>query len=184
MADTIKSTSVTSVHGQVVLNPDGSNVGSGGSSFSSDTNSPLDNFYMVKASPAAFAGGTTNARGDVDGTSDPKTLFTVTGDVLLGVYGVCTVDLVSAGGGSVSVGLTGNTALLIPSTTATTIDANELWMDATPAIGKVIDSLTYYVVGNGVDVVEDSITADITAGQIYYICLWRPLSVGSTVVAA
>jgi hypothetical protein len=149
----------------------------------SQPHSTLDSFNVEKCAPSAFAGATTNARGDDGGSSDPLTLFNVTGDVELAVYGVCTVDLTGASA-TVSVGLTGNTALLMPVTTATEIDANELWMDATPAIGKPLDSLNFFVVGNGVDVIETVATADVTAGNIYYICLWRPLSVNSTVTSA
>lgn len=144
--------------------------------------SGIGDVKLVKCSPTAFDGGTANARGDSGGTSDPLTLFTVTGDVLAAVYAVCTVDL--AGTGSVSVGPAGNAALMLPATLGTDLDANEVWMDATPAIGKTIDGLTFYVLGNGVDIVEDVTTADITAGNIYYICLWKALSAGSTVVSA
>lgn len=144
----------------------------------------LDAFNIVKCSPTAFDGGTGNARGDNGGTSDPFTLFTVTGDVLMAVYGVCTVDLVSASAGLVSVGPVGNAALMIPATLATAIDANQNWMDGTPAIGKPIDSLNYFIVGNGVDICEDITTADVTAGNIYYICLWKALSSDGNVVSA
>lgn len=146
--------------------------------------SSLDSFEVEKVAPTAFAGGTTNARGDDGGTNDPYTLFKITGDVLVGVFGVCTVDLVSAGGGTVSVGPTGNAALMMAALTATSIDAGEIWIDSTPAIGKPIDSLIFYVVGNGVDIVETIGTADVTAGNIYYIALWRPLSTGSELRAA
>ena len=145
-------------------------------------NAGLDNFYVTKCAPSAFDGATTNARGDEGGTSDPFTLFTVTGDVLIGVYGVCTTDLV--GSGTVSVGPTGNATLMLAALAATSIDQNEVWMDATPAIGKPIDSLNYYVVGNGVDIVEDIATDTVTAGNIYYVALWKPLTPGSNVVSA
>ena len=141
----------------------------------------LDSFHSEKSVPGAFAGATTNARGDDGGTSDPYTLFSVVGDVLVGVYGVCTVDLVSAGGGTLGLGTTNNTTAFIAATTATAIDANELWMSTTPTIDMPIDSLTFYIVGNGEDIVEVVGTADITAGNIYYNCLWRPLTHGSSV---
>ncbi len=141
--------------------------------------SSLDSFNASKSAPSAFAGATTNARGDEGGTSDPYTLFTVTGDVEAGVYGVCTTDL--AGSGSISLGITGNTTLFIAATTATGIDQNEVWMDTSPAIGKTIDSLTFYIIGNGVDIVEDISSDTITSGNVYYICLWRPLTHGSKV---
>lgn len=137
----------------------------------------LDSFNVQKASPSAFAGGTTDARGDDGGANDPLTLFTVTGDVLVRMIGVCTTDLASAGGGTLSVGVTGNTALLLALTTATAIDENELWNDASPAIGDTLANVTGpFVLTNGSDIIETVGTADITSGQIYYICLWRKLS--------
>lgn len=145
-------------------------------------NAGIDNFYVTKCAPTAFDGATTNARGDEGGTNDPFTLFTVTGDVLMAVYGVCTTDL--TGSGLVSVGPTGNTTLMMAALLATSIDQHEVWMDATPAIGKTIDGLTFYVIGNGVDIVEDITTDTVTAGNIYYIALWKPLSPGSSVVSA
>lgn len=145
--------------------------------------SGLDDFFIDVASPPAFNGGTANARGNDGGTSDPLTLFTVTGDVEVGVIGVCTEDLVSAGGGTVSVGLTNNSTLFMEAQPATNIDANEIWVDSTPAIGKPIDSLSFYIVGNGQDIVEYVGTANITSGQIYYIALWKPLSPNSSVIA-
>lgn len=142
----------------------------------------LDNFYVTKVAPTAFDGATTDARGDEGGTSDPFTLFTVTGDVLVGVFGVCTTDL--TGAGNISVGITGNLTLFMAAIAATSIDQNEVWMDATPAIGKSIDALSYFVVGNGVDIVEDITTDTVTAGNIYYVALWKPLTPGSSLVAA
>lgn len=144
----------------------------------------LDSFNVAKSVPTAFTGGTANTRGDDGGTSDPYTLFTIAGDVEVGIYGVCTVDLASAGGGTLALGLTDNTTLFIAATTATAIDANELWLDTTPAIGKPIDALNFFLVGNGEDIVESVGTADITAGNIYYIALWRPLYYGSELVSA
>jgi len=144
--------------------------------------SSLDSFNIVKCEPTAFAGGTTNARGDEGGTGDPYTLFTVTGDVEVGIIGVCTTDC--AGSGSISVGVTGNLTLFMAALAATAIDENEVWIDGTPAIGKSLDSLSFYIVGNGVDIVEDISTDTVTSGNIYYLALYRPLSSGSTLVSA
>ena len=38
-------------------------------------------------------------------------------------------------------------------------------MDTSPAIGKPLDSLNFFIIGNGQDIVETVGTADITAGN-------------------
>lgn len=142
----------------------------------------LDSFEIIKSTPAAFTGGVDNTRGDVDNTPTNK-IFTVIGDVELGIFGVGIVDLV--GGATLEVGVAGNTAGLIAQTTATDIDANDIWLDATPSVGlDVVDALSFYFVVNGMDIIETVASADITAGQIYYVCLWRPLTFGSKVGSA
>ena len=85
----------------------------------------IESYEVVTATPGAFVGGTADARGDHDGTSDPTTLFTVTGDVLVRIYGVCTTTLVGAA--TIEVGVTGNTAeLLAQVANATTIAAGDI----------------------------------------------------------
>ena len=141
----------------------------------------LDSFDVLKASPVAFTGGTDSTHGDKDNT--PTTaLFTVTGDVEVGIFGVCTTLLTGASG-TVEVGVAGNTAGLIAQTTATEIDANEIWLDSSPSVGlDVTDALSFFIIVNGMDIIETVATTDIAAGKIYYVCLWRPLTVGSKVI--
>ncbi len=137
----------------------------------------IDHFGVAVAAPSAFAGGTTNARGDDGGTSDPLTLFTVTGNVLVRIFGVCTTDLAGTNA-TLEVGVTGNTAGLIAQETATDIDANGIYLSATQVAGVVALATIPgpFVIVNGLDIIETVATADITSGQIYYVCLWRPLS--------
>ena len=142
-------------------------------------------FHIAVVKPVAFTGGSANTRGDTAGTANPFTLFNVTGDVLVRIFGVCTVDV--AGAGTLEVGVAGNTAGLIAQVVdATNIDQNDIYNDATPAVG--VDTLASvlgpYVVVNGLDIIETCGTADLTAGNIYYVCLWRMLSDDGNVVAA
>lgn len=138
--------------------------------------SALDSFNVAVSRPSAFTGGTPNTRGADGGTSDPFTLFTVTGDVLVRIFGVCTVDIAGATA-TLEVGVAGNTALLIAQTVGTDIDANKIWSDTTPTIGDTLASvLGPFVVPNGLDIIETVGTTDVTGGNIYYVCLWRPLS--------
>lgn len=145
----------------------------------------LNKFKKEVARPGAFAGATTDARGNDGGANDPFTLFNVTGDVLVRIFGVCSVLLAGATA-TLEVGVTGNTAALIAQTTATDIDANEIWNDTTPGIGT--DTLANvtgpHIIVGGLDIIETVATTSITSGNIYYICLWQKLSEDGDVKAA
>lgn len=139
-----------------------------------------DASIAVKTS-SAFAGGTTNAHGDSAGTGNPYNLFTVTGVVELRIFGVCSVELTGASA-TLEVGVAGATANLIAQTTGTNIDANEIWNSATPGTRVMAVSGSFWVAD--ATIIETVGTADVTAGQITYYCVWRPISDGATVVAA
>lgn len=136
---------------------------------------------VAKKASSAFAGATGNAHGDSAGTSNPYTLFTVTGVVELKIFGI--VNTLLTGTGTLEVGVTGNTAALIAQSTGTDLDANEVWVDATPGLGAEALPTGSFIVSN-LNIIETVGTADITAGQIDYYCIWRPISTGATVVAA
>jgi hypothetical protein len=144
----------------------------------------LDSYSVAVSTPAPFTGGTGNTRGDKDGTKGTMKIFTVTGDVLVRIFGVVTTTLVGAG--TLEVGVTGNTPGLIAQVAdATSLAAGDIYYAATSTkVGATVlsDILGPYIITNGLDINEKSGTADITAGQIYYICLWRPLTPGSSVV--
>lgn len=131
-----------------------------------------------------FAGAVTNDVGDFDGTGNPATLFTITGDVIVKVIGICVTTLTGAAA-TLEVGVVGNTAGLIAQTTGTDIDANEIWHDATPDNEIELSSvLLEKIIANGLDIINTVATANVTAGVIRYVCLWKPLSVDGNVVAA
>ena len=137
------------------------------------------------ARPGAFT-GSANARGDHDGTQDPTTLFTVTGDVLVRIFGVCTVALAGASA-TIEVGVTGNTAGLLALTTGTDIDANDIWFAAAPAdigVTALSDVATPILIVNSLNIIETLKTANLTGGDIYYVCIWRRLSGDGNVVGS
>lgn len=136
-------------------------------------------FRVSKA--MTLAGGTVNDPGDFDGTGNPATLFTVTGTVLATVFATCGVALEGATA-TIEVGISGNTAALIAQTTATDIDANEVWIDNAPATVEALPGAK--ILTNGTDIIQTVGTANITAGTLTYYCLWRPLTDGANVVAA
>ena len=126
-----------------------------------------------------FAAATTGAIGQ-------HTLFTVTGNVLVQVFGICDTDLDSVGAATISLGTAGNVAKITPVTTATAIDDGEIWLSTLPTI----EVLGLYqgngggfpmVVNDGADITMNILVETITAGAIDFYCLWRPLSSGATV---
>lgn len=116
----------------------------------------------------------------VTGVQGATTLFTVTGTILVSIFGVCLVDLTGASA-TLEVGISGNTASLIAQTTGTAIDAGEIWATNTPAAvlaypaGKII---------SGTNIIQTIGTADVTAGEITYYVNWTPISRDGNLVAA
>jgi len=144
--------------------------------------STLDGYEIAIASPGAFTGGS-GERGDKDSAAATTTLFLVNGDVLVRILGVSTVTPIGTNG-TLEVGVAGNTAKLIALTTATLMIAGDIWSDASPTVG--VDTLASvlgpYLIVNGSDIIETVKTTDLTAGNIYYVCMWRPVSPNSNVI--
>lgn len=122
-----------------------------------------------------YVAGTTGAIG-------ATTLCTVTGTVALSIFGVCSTNLAGVGA-TIEVGTAASTAGAIAQTTATDIDANEIWHDATP--DKSIE-LTSVVIQNIVtdDVIQTIGTAAISGGVMTYYIRWAPISPDGNVVIA
>ena len=120
------------------------------------------------ASTWTFVAGTTGATGS-------HTLFTVTGDVLLTVFGVCTTNMAGSGA-DFEVGVTGNTAGLIAQIAdVEDLDAGDVYIDATPEVGiAAIPGMQ--IVNGGLDVLLKITGTAVTAGVVTFYCLWRPLS--------
>jgi len=106
----------------------------------------------------------------------------VTGVVAVQVFGICTTDLAGASA-TIEVGTALSNAGLIAQTTATNIDNNEIWHDATPdssieatsVVGqKIVTQNVNYKVG----------TAAISAGKIRFVILWSPLTADGKVTLA
>jgi len=131
-----------------------------------------------------FVGGTADGIGDYDGSGNPFSIFTVTGDVEVKVVAIGKTNLVGSSA-TLEVGISGNTAALIAQSSAEAIDAGEIWHDATPDSGIELSSVvTQNIIANGADIIGTVGTANITSGAIRFLCLWRPLSRTGVVVAA
>lgn len=135
---------------------------------------------QVVTASATFDGGTENARGDEDGTSNPTTVFEVSGVALVTVFAVPSEDLEGASA-TLELGVAGNTAALIAQTTATNIDDGDIWADASPAAGAYTANDPIIVAD---DIIETVGTANITGGALTYYCIWWPVSDGATVTEA
>lgn len=140
--------------------------------------------YMVTTKTMTFAGATTNDPGDYDGTGNPATLFTVTGTIFAKLFAVCTASL-AGNTATLEVGTSVSTAGLVAQSTATDIDVNEIWHDATPDASVELSSVaTEKIIANGQDIIQTAGTANITAGSLTYYLLWKPASPDADVVVA
>ena len=129
-----------------------------------------------------FLGGTTDAWGDDGGALDGGAIYTVTGVVRVRVFAECTTLL--AGGATIEVGVSSQTAIFLPQETDTQIDAGELWFNnATPAttfiLGQeedAVGNLPEYVLNGNDIILTVSGGNDVDSGVLDFYCLWVPWS--------
>lgn len=144
------------------------------SAFLRDANHvPITTLGLTSTKSITYAAGTTGATG-------ASTLFTVTGVVAIQLFAVCGEDLTSGGGATLEVGITGNIAALLAQTTATGIDAGEIWIDTGPATVELLPARSIVAV----DIIQTVGTTTVTGGSLTYYCLWAPISSNGNVVAA
>jgi len=129
----------------------------------------LSNEAFKLESTWTFAAATTGAIGS-------HTLFTVTGNVLLSVFGVVDTTLDSAGAPTIEVGVTGNTAVLIAQGTAKNYADGDIYVDATDTRVGAGAVPAMQIINDGLDVLLKITGATLTAGVVDWYCLWRPLS--------
>ena len=143
--------------------------------------------YAVDVGQWRHAIGNWNFTAD-GGATGAYTIFTVTGDVLLSVIGLCQSLLTIAAGATIELGIAGNTAALIAQTAGDALDADETWQDAVPEVNPGIVDLfggsRQFVVANGADVILTVATDALTAGDVDFHAFWMPLSLDGSVVAA
>ena len=141
--------------------------------------------YAVDVGQWRHAIGNYNFAAD-GGAQGAFTIYTVTGDVQIQVFGLCQTLMNSGGAATIELGIAGNTAALVAQTTATDLDQYETWQDAGPEAnpGDVSTAHgSWFVIANGADVILTVATADLTAGEIDFHAFWRPLSNSGNVVA-
>lgn len=101
------------------------------------------------------------------------TLFEVTGTVAVRIVATCEVNL--AGSGTLAIGTVITPTGLITTTTATDIDAGDIWHDATPDASVELSSVSAEKIVNQ-SVIATVATNTITSGRIKFTVLWKPIS--------
>jgi hypothetical protein len=121
--------------------------------------------------------------------ASPYTLFTVDGDVICRVFATVQTLMVStSNNGTLAVGVTGNTAVLLPATTVdgTNLVAGAAWTgDNSPTLkAEALSSasLNRALIAGGADILATIATNSITAGAITFYCEYVPLNAASRVI--
>lgn len=138
------------------------------------------NFRTVTSNEAFLLSSEWTFVENLTGDQGSHTLFTVTGDVLVTVFGLCTTNMAGSGA-DFEVGVTGNTAGIIAQIAdVEDLDAGDCYIDATPEVGTV-GVPGAFMINGGLDVLLKITNADVTGGVVTFYCLWRPLSDGAEV---
>ena len=111
-------------------------------------------------------------------------LFTVTGEVIIRLLvPFCTTDLTEAGAtATLALGITGSTAIFNAATTATTIDANEFWVSATPAANGIALPAAFKDIVITDNIIGTVAVQAVNGGVLRLDCYWQPLSADGFVV--
>lgn len=122
--------------------------------------------------------------------NSPITLFTISGSVLMRIYGQvgATAFTSTAGTGTLAVGVSGATTTFIGTTTAnntTNFIVNGVWFDTAPTVTQKVWPTT---VNPGIwtqiantNIILTIATNNMTAGAVVMYCDWCPISAGATV---
>lgn len=136
----------------------------------------LGGCYRTAVKSLDLSGGA-GAIGTVD-------LFDVSGANFLILVAWCTEDLVGAA--TIEGGIAGATAgLLTQVANATTVDAGMAWFaDAVPSAMEVISTYGGAFIGGDQTIILTIGAAEITDGELSFVCFWIPLSDSASVIAS
>lgn len=160
------------------------------STFSRDGNFvPITTDGLIEKRTITFAGATADAWGNDGGALDGAAIYTVTGLVFVQLIAVCTTSLTGATA-TIETGITGDTAIFMPTETSTQIDSGQIWFnDAANAAYGIIGgetaaagNLPEYAL-NGNDIILTFKTADTETGVLDFYAIWRPISDTGNIVA-
>lgn len=153
---------------------------------------PLTGEYPFRTKRViTFAGATTDAWGDDGGALDAGVMFTVTGLIQAKLVARCTDSLLSDGAATLSVGISGATAIFLPVETSTQIDSGQVWVNDASNVTYIDIGLESAATGNvpeyllnGNDIIMTIAGgANVTGGTLEFFLIWKPLSDDASVVA-
>jgi len=150
---------------------------------------PIVNEGLITKRTITFAGATADAWGNDGGALDDSAIFTVTGLVFCKLIAVCNTSLTGTSA-TLEVGITGDTAIFMPTETATQVDAGQIYLnDAANAAYAIIGAesaaagnLPQYAM-NGNDIILTIKTADVETGVLDFYCIWSPISDDANIAA-
>lgn len=142
--------------------------------------------YMPVVSPSIWVRKTLTFTGAAGlGLVGAVPLFNLTGRVKVDhIIPHCTVDLVSGGGGSLALGVTGLTSLFLGATVATTIDLGDWWVNTTPVAIAAAQIAAFKDILINASIIGTVSGFDITAGVIIFDVGYTPLTDDGALVAA
>ncbi|MFA5385572.1 MAG: hypothetical protein WC364_13130 [Eubacteriales bacterium] len=110
-------------------------------------------------------------------------LFTITAGVVFKLFAFCTTNVESAGGCNIGVDL--GAGVVIADTDCTTLEANDVWHDATPDASVELESVAGKRVAYGGTIVLDiEGEKQVDSGVIVFVCVYTPLTSDGAVAAA
>jgi hypothetical protein len=139
---------------------------------------------QISAFAAGGGDGSAIARKTVTfaNTDADVNLFNVTGGISYKLFAFCTTNVESAAG--CNIGVDHNGAVVIADTDCTTLEANDVWHDATPDASLELESVAGKRVAYGGTIAIDVEGAkQVDSGVIVFVCVYTPLTSDGAVAA-
>lgn len=119
---------------------------------------------------------------------DTAVAFTVTGDIMVRIFGVVGATAITSTSGTTTISL-GTTQSVDGIIAATTIDnsdfdATDVWTDNSPTDDIKAINGDWFLVGGGADIILTRNVDDLTAGILTLYAEWKPVSSDGNLVAA
>lgn len=96
----------------------------------------------------------------------------------IGAY--CITDLDESGGtATIALGVTGNTAVFIAATTATTIDAGEVWLSTTATAGGLAVPAACQATLITANIIGTIATGSVASGVLHFFAQYRAVNDGA-----